>query len=196
MKRAIKDLLIDAIEEIERNMLLKAGIIKSELLYQTDYRQALLFQRALYISWPIEVLESYKLDLEQAQKHGNNLMSEKYARMREIALRETLEIPPLDLLNKRLIEEAVDILLGWEANLCGHYRLLQEKARSLRQKNLDAASVPLVALDVYLFGEFSIYSARTLSLYLKHLIIQERQDINGSMMVYDNMSYLQSSVVV
>ncbi len=65
-------------------MLLKAGIIKSELLYQIDYRQkSTPFSQALYMSWPIEVPRDYKPDLEQARKHGNNLMSEKYARMRE-----------------------------------------------------------------------------------------------------------------
>ncbi len=72
-------------------MLLKAGIIKSELLYQIDYEDNSLFNELAICHGRLKCLKVIS-SIRQAQKHGNNLMSEKYMGNN---FTETPEIPPL-----------------------------------------------------------------------------------------------------
>ena len=121
-----------------------------------------------FLTWPLDLLESYADDLDDADATGRNLLTEKYARMmsstepvryaREIAPR----LPVLDAARVARQDRVVSVQVRWAAEFRERYPRLGAGMRLLRteQDTLDDTS-----FETYLRGELGTYSARTLALY-------------------------------
>ena len=188
---AMRQTLIADIECMEWDMFSSVNNIGGKADCQNDRDQFSVMREASYATWTSEMLESYKDDLEQAASQGVNLMSEKYARMMEVTMPGAIDMPPLPDARRALMDEAMGIVMSWEEELYERYALLRHRARSLTQASEDGSAISGTAFDTYLYGELSIYSERTLRLYVEHLRMQRAAGTNGSMAVYDRMARLQ-----
>jgi hypothetical protein len=134
------------------------------------------------MSWSEAALDSYLDDLEEAEKNGRNLLTEKYARMMEstspleYAQIEHL-LPPLDPKVPPLIDKSVKIVLSWEEELAEKYPYLLARGRPIHSSD---DSLMSTSIETYLRAELATYSPRTLELYYENLLKQKSENINGS----------------
>ena len=185
-----RDELIDSIGKIEWEMFSNVNSMGGKASCQSDPEKFDVMRRCNLLTWPDELLESYRADLDEAVARGANLMSEKYARMMEVTMPGAIDMPPIPTEKRRMINEISDIVLAWEEEAYARYAVLRQRGRSLRQADVDASSISGTAFETYLFGELSVESLGTLRRYLDFVRSQHSQGINGSLLVYENMARL------
>lgn len=183
--------LIDEIERIEWGMFSTVNNIGGKASCQNDPEQFSIMRRASYVAWDEELLQSYLDDLHEAQDQGVNLMAEKYARMMQVTMPDSIEMDPIPKTLMDLMDEAYAIIMEWESVLYERFPLLKKKARNLNQFGDEGGGISDTAFDTYLFGEMSIYSEKTLRLYVRLLKQQLADDVNGSLLIYDDMAKAQ-----
>lgn len=130
-----------------------------------------------FLTWPLELLDSYAADLTEAELTGRNLLTEKYARMmattapqryrRELAPR----LPPLSEDRLALQEEIIAAQVDWAADFMRRYPHLGAGMRVLRSGD---DSEQATSFETYLRGELGTYSERTLAGY-RDLVASERE---------------------
>lgn len=121
-----------------------------------------------FVPWPIALLTSYRDDLEDADRAGRNLITEKYARMMEstdpLAWSERIagRIPRIGPAREALQERTIARQVSWAADFRRRYPRLGSGMRRLRssEDTLDSTS-----FETYLRGELGTWSDRTLRLY-------------------------------
>ncbi len=185
----IKEELIAKIIDLEWIMFQNVSNAGGRASCQDDRDTFRIMRSSQAASWSQEVLESYWVDLLEAQERKRNLLEEKYARMMkytypaEYAAIED-KLTPLDSAEIKLIEDIVEIVMNWESELLIKYPNIVKKGRPLHstEDTMYATSV-----ETYLRGELSTYSQRTLKLYYQHVIKQKSENLNGSEIVLDNM---------
>jgi hypothetical protein len=181
--------VIDVIVDIEWKMFQNVQNTGGRVACQDDYDTFKINRSSQMAGMPEAALESYMGDLAEADKSGRNLLSEKYARMMqstspaEYALVEYL-LPSLDPEVPPLIDRIVEIVLEWEEELSEKYPHILSRGRPLRS---EADTPSDTSKETYLRGELATYSARTLELYLEHLLQQKSDDVNGSGIILENM---------
>jgi hypothetical protein len=184
-----RDSLINVIVDIEWKMFQNVQNTGGRAACQDDYETFRINRSSQMAGMPEAALESYLDDLAEADKSGRNLLSEKYARMMqstapsEYALIEDL-LPPLDPEVPPLIDRIIEIILKWEEELSDKYPNILGRGRPLRS----TADTPSdTSKETYLRGELATYSARTLGIYLEHLLQQKLDDVNGSGIILESM---------
>ncbi|MEK0306248.1 DUF4125 family protein [Bifidobacterium favimelis] len=125
-------------------------------------------RRSQFLVWPLDLLSSYADDLDQADRSGRNLLTEKYGRMMESTAPEdyrrniTPYLPRLGLERQARQEAIIDREVAWAKDFKGRYPRLGRQMRVLRTSQ-DTGSA--TSFETYLRGELGTYSARTLDLY-------------------------------
>ena len=121
-----------------------------------------------FMTWPEDLLRSYLDDLDEANRVGRNLVTEKYARMMASTApdeyRERIEpfIPRLS--DKRVArqERVIAVQVAWARDFRGRYPKLGAAMRVLTT----AEDTPEdTSFETYLRGELGTYSDRTMALY-------------------------------
>ncbi len=135
-----------------------------------------------FSSWPDSVLRSYLTDLQEAQRCGRNLLTEKYARMMETTSPEEYAriahlLPPLEPEAQVRIEEIAEVVLEWEEALEHRYPHLLGRGRPIRRSG-DSRNV--TSVETYLRGELATYSLATLRYYADCVREQREEGENGS----------------
>nr|WP_317643728.1 DUF4125 family protein [Bombiscardovia apis] len=131
--------------------------------------------------WPRELLDSYAQDLDIADKERRNLLTEKYARMMESTAPEEYRrdiapyLPKLGLERQSQQERIIKQQVAWAADFRSHYPKLGQEMRILRTAD---DTVQDTSFETYLRGELSTYSANTLRLYLKMVLMLAAQRRN------------------
>ena len=127
-------------------------------------------RRAQFDAWPDEALDSYADDLADAIQAGRNPVAEKYAYMMEsthpeefAALRDS--VPEVPAEKRALIEQIVEIELGWADQLASTYPHFTGRGRPVRSS---ADTHEVTSIETYSRGELSTYSERTLRVLLAH----------------------------
>jgi hypothetical protein len=138
-------------------------------------------------SWSDAALNSYLTDLQEAQRDGRNLLTEKYARMMEATSPEEYAkiahlLPPLDPEAGKLIEDIVEVALAWEEALAHRYPYVLGRGRPIRRSG-DSRHV--TSVETYLRGELATYSVDTLRLYADHVRKLREDGENGSERILD-----------
>ena len=184
-----KQELIDRIVEAEHRMFTGVPGPGGRAACQDDYKTFEINRSSQSMSWSEAILESYLEDLNEAEKNGRNLLTEKYARMMqstspsEYAAIEHL-IPALDPEAPSLINRIVKVILQWEEALKEKYPYILKKGRPLHSSE----DSPLVtSVETYLRGELATYSLKTLKLYYEHIIREKSENVNGSEVVLYHM---------
>ncbi|MDR1590271.1 MAG: DUF4125 family protein [Oscillospiraceae bacterium] len=145
-------------------------------------------RRGQFDAWSREAAESYLRDLEDAERSGRNLVSEKYIHMmkttepskyEELASRITA---PSDRA-RELAGELSDKLLTQTEALFGDYPHVAGSGRPLRS-SYDFGGV--VSIETYQLGELLTYSERTLGALLRHVLALEGEGVSFAGRVLEN----------
>ena len=121
-----------------------------------------------FMTWPEDLLRSYLDDLDEANRVGRNLVTEKYARMMASTApdeyRERIEpfIPRLSDERVARQERVIAVQVAWARDFRGRYPKLGAAMRVLptAEDTLEDTS-----FETYLRGELGTYSDRTMALY-------------------------------
>lgn len=121
-----------------------------------------------FMTWPEDLLRSYLDDLDEANRVGRNLVTEKYARMMASTApdeyRERIEpfIPRLSDERIAQQERVIAVQVAWAREFRGRYPKLGAAMRVLTT----AEDTPEdTSFETYLRGELGTYSDRTMALY-------------------------------
>ena len=121
-----------------------------------------------FMTWPEDLLRSYLDDLDEANRVGRNLVTEKYARMMASTApdeyRERIEpfIPRLSDERVARQERVIAVQVAWARDFRGRYPKLGAAMRVLTT----AEDTPEdTSFETYLRGELGTYSDRTLARY-------------------------------
>ena len=121
-----------------------------------------------FMTWPEHLLRSYLDDLDEANRVGRNLVTEKYARMMASTApdeyRERIEpfIPRLSDERVARQEQVIAVQVAWARDFRGRYPKLGAAMRVLTT----AEDTPEdTSFETYLRGELGTYSDRTMALY-------------------------------
>lgn len=121
-----------------------------------------------FMTWPEDLLRSYLDDLDEANRVGRNLVTEKYARMMASTApdeyRERIEpfIPRLSDERVARQERVIAVQVAWARDFRGRYPKLGTAMRVLTT----AEDTPEdTSFETYLRGELGTYSDRTMALY-------------------------------
>lgn len=121
-----------------------------------------------FMTWPEDLLRSYLDDLDEANRVGRNLVTEKYARMMASTApdeyRERIEpfIPRLSDERVARQERVIAVQVAWARDFRGRYPKLGAAMRVLTT----AEDTPEdTSFETYLRGELGTYSDRTMGLY-------------------------------
>jgi hypothetical protein len=178
----IRENVIESIIEAEWKMFRDVPNIGGRASCQDDSKTFRIMRAGQAAAWSDAALESYLEDLNEAERSGRNLLTEKYARMMsstsplEYSQIEHL-LPPVDPEAIELIERIVRIVLEWEEELLEKYSYIIKRGRPLFSRE---DSIGVTSMETYLKGELSTYSLRTLELYLDHIQKEQSENVNGS----------------
>lgn len=121
-----------------------------------------------FMTWPEDLLRGYLDDLDEANRVGRNLVTEKYARMMASTApdeyRERIEpfIPRLSDERVARQERVIAVQVAWARDFRGRYPKLGAAMRVLTT----AEDTPEdTSFETYLRGELGTYSDRTMALY-------------------------------
>ena len=121
-----------------------------------------------FMTWPEDLLRSYLDDLDEANRVGRNLVTEKYARMMASTApdeyRERIEpfIPRLSDERVARQERVIAVQVAWARDFRGRYPKLGAAMRVLTT----AEDTPEdTSFETYLRGELGTYSDRTMAMY-------------------------------
>lgn len=121
-----------------------------------------------FMTWPDDLLTSYRDDLERADATGRNLVTEKYGRMmssthpREYAENIEPYIPALSAERVAVQERIIATQVRWASEFRERYPKL---GRAMRVLTTAEDTADATSFETYLRGELGTYSERTLRLY-------------------------------
>lgn len=121
-----------------------------------------------FMTWPDDLLASYRDDLERADAAGRNLVTEKYGRMMfsthpgEYAENIEPYIPALSADRVAVQERIIATQVRWASEFRERYPKL---GRAMRVLTTAEDTADATSFETYLRGELGTYSERTLGLY-------------------------------
>lgn len=156
---------------------------------QEDWQTFHIMRMSQFLTWPLDLQESYKKDLERADSNGRNLITEKYARMMESTAPEIFErtIKPYikPILEPRKSEQEKIILtqVEWAADFRERYPHLGLAMRVLKTSEDTEENT---SFETYLRGELSTYSAETFAKYQVFIEDLTAKNLNLTQMIITN----------
>ena len=182
--------LIDEIVGIEWEMFHTVNNIGGTADCQNQPETFDIMRRSNLMTWPEELLYSYRSDLVGALQAGHNMMTEKYARMMKATSPEEYEnlkrfLPFVTARKQELVDSVANILALWEESVRKRYPFISQNGRQLMHEGEGPGTK--TSFETYVSAELATYSENTLSLYYDHVHSWLEQGINGSERVYENM---------
>ena len=156
---------------------------------QGDWQTFHIMRMSQFLTWQLDLQESYKQDLEHANSDGRNLITEKYARMMESTAPEIFErtIKPYikPILEPRKSEQEKIILtqVKWADDFRNHYPHLGLAMRVLKTSEDTAENT---SFETYLRGELSTYSDDTFAKYQRFVNNLRAENLNLTQMIITN----------
>lgn len=156
---------------------------------QEDWQTFHIMRMSQFLTWPLDLQESYKKDLERADSNGRNLITEKYARMMESTAPEIFErtIKPYikPILEPRKSEQEKIILtqVKWADDFRNRYTHLGLAMRVLKTSEDTEENT---SFETYLRGELSTYSAETFAKYKAFIEDLTAKNLNLTQMIITN----------
>lgn len=167
-----------SIIETEWKMFQKVKGIDGRADCQDQYRTFVVNRLSQFESWPIEVVSSYLLDLEEAVRQERNLVMEKYAWMMEETdpvyfsnIRHLLPDVSDDV--KILANTIVGFYMRWEREVASTYPNVRMHGRPAEEIGDDKFN----SISNYLKCEFYTYSYGTLDLLHKKIVKNPKNNL-------------------
>ena len=159
---------------------------------QDDWDTFSKMRKSQYLTWSIEMLESFLADMKEAAANSWNLITEKYARMEESTAPEKYaqiadKLPPRDDQTKAIVEEIVKIQVGFMEEFAEDYPKVAGTARKIHTYE----DTPYeTSYETYLRGELLTYSPQTLRLYGDYVVEHVRNEKNLAAEIMTNTAML------
>lgn len=156
---------------------------------QGDWQTFHIMRMSQFLTWPLDLQESYKKDLERADSNGRNLITEKYARMMESTAPEIFErtikpyIKPILEPRKSAQEQIILTQVKWADDFRNHYPHLGLAMRVLKTSEDTAENT---SFETYLRGELSTYSDDTFAKYQRFVNNLRAENLNLTQMIITN----------
>lgn len=131
-----------------------------------------LHRKAQFSIFSTRTLQSYLMDIEEAQKSNRNLMTYKYARMDSLILRDN---------DSHLVDEVASIMIEWQRQMEAKYPEIMKRARPITSEKSNSYET---SFENYLKAELETYSEQTLVLLYQDLKKLKAEGKNGSEEVY------------
>ena len=160
---------------------------------QGDWQTFHIMRMSQFLTWQLDLQESYRQDLERANSDGRNLITEKYARMMESTAPEIFErtIKPYikPILEPRKSEQEKIILtqVKWADDFRNRYPHLGFAMRVLKTSEDTAENT---SFETYLRGELSTYSAETFAKYKTFIEDLTAKNLNLTQMIIENTVHM------
>ena len=159
---------------------------------QDDFETFSIMRKSQYLAWPDELLSSYYSDLFTAEKHGWNLIMEKYARMMKNTTPEKYkdlekELPVRSEERIAIQEELIQIQVGWMEEFARQYPNMAGNARSIHSSEDTPYNT---SYETYLRGELGTYSEETFILYGRFIVGLVKENRNLAYEIMQNTAYL------
>lgn len=168
--------LISKIIESEWNMFTTVPNIGGRASCQEDPETFRLMRTSNFEHWSEATLQMYLYNLEDAERTGRNLMTEKYARMDNL-------MPPLNPEVFPLIDKIAAIECKWLEEFLEKFPYINP-ARPIYSRE-DTADV--ISSETYARGELGTYSRVLLELYYKDITKMQLRGLNRVEMIFDTM---------
>lgn len=192
----IKRKLTNEIVEIEYKMFKSLKNIGGEASCQRNYPYFKLMREAQYLTFNINLLESYLEDLHQALNNNYNLLEIKYGFMEETLdpnhFKEiSSRLPQLTKFQKEVIASISDVVL--------EMKNLFDKIPHAKMRDNDSSydTYNNASYETYLKGELASYSEKTLYLYARMLqeLSQNNQNIVSLTVFYTYFLRCYESII-
>ena len=152
-----------------------------------------IMRMSQFLTWPLDLQESYKKDLERANSNGRNLITEKYARMMESTAPEIFErtikpyIKPILEPRKSEQEKIIFTQVRWADDFRDRYPHLGLAMRVLKTSEDTEENT---SFETYLRGELSTYSAETFAKYKTFIEDLTAKNLNLTQMIIENTVHM------
>lgn len=160
---------------------------------QDDFETFEIMRKSQFLTWDTPLLESYWQDLQDGKAKGRNLVMEKYAYMMESTAPEEYKeiaegLPQISEEKARLIEQLVEIQVGWREEFAEKYPHLSGQARIIHTSE---DTLNDISFETYLRGELRTYSMETLVRYGRNVVafVQKGQNMTEEIMRYTTAFY-------
>ena len=156
---------------------------------QGDWQTFHIMRMSQFLTWQLDLQESYRQDLERANSDGRNLITEKYARMMESTAPEIFErtikpyIKPISEPRKSAQEQIILTQVEWAADFRERYPHLGLAMRVLKTSEDTEENT---SFETYLRGELSTYSAETFAKYKAFIEDLTAKNLNLTQMIITN----------
>ncbi len=160
---------------------------------QEDWQTFHIMRMSQFLTWPLDLQESYKKDLERANSNGRNLITEKYARMMESTAPEIFErtikpyIKPILEPRKNEQEKIILTQVKWADDFRNRYTHLGLAMRVLKTSEDTEENT---SFETYLRGELSTYSAETFAKYKAFIEDLTAKNLNLTQMIITNTVHM------
>ncbi|MFP1691097.1 DUF4125 family protein [Gardnerella vaginalis] len=160
---------------------------------QEDWQTFHIMRMSQFLTWPLDLQESYKKDLERADSNGRNLITEKYARMMESTAPEIFErtikpyIKPISEPRKSAQEQIILTQVEWAADFRERYPHLGLAMRVLKTSEDTEENT---SFETYLRGELSTYSDDTFAKYQRFVNNLRAENLNLTQMIITNTVHM------
>ena len=157
---------------------------------QDDWETFDIMRRSQFVVWDRVSLESYRNDLQQAEKQGRNLLTEKYAYMMQDTCPEEYqkiekELPVLSAEKQKLVSELTELQTRWMERFHESHPLFGSQGRSVRKKDAYPGEA---SVETYAMGELSTYSEKTLACLKACYETLEQQEKHPEVLQMDYMA--------
>lgn len=155
---------------------------------QDDYVTFSIMRRSQYMLWTRDMLKSFIIDFNEANKVGWNIITEKYGRMEESTAPEEYakikdSLPAVSDEKKALVNAMVEIQVGMMEEFAKEYPKAATQARSIHTSEDNPYNT---SYETYLRGELLTYSDETLSLYGQFVVDCAKEGKNIARMTMEN----------
>lgn len=180
------------IEEIVKEEWLQFQLINNEggrASCQDDWEQFMIMRKSQFLIWPEEILDSYFEDLISAGLEGRNLLFEKYAWMMESTSPSKFKeishaLPSISQERKERVDKCSFVQAKWGEEFALKYPNMAGNGRVLYSKD----DTPwLTSIETYARGELLSYSEKTEILYCDFILFNEKNGVNLTKTVRENM---------
>ena len=192
------DNIILEIIDIEWEMMQKVQGRDGKTECQKKPKTFMQMRASQFYAWNLEILESYRNDLENARIVGRNLLTEKYAYMMKYTDPEEYAkikeyLPLVHPEKEKIAEEIIVILMTLRLDFNQKYPKIAQRARGTSSSEDTEQDT---SYETYLRGELYTYSLKTTQLLLIHILKETEAHHNfvKKIMEYTVKSYGYSSL--
>lgn len=189
-------------KEQERNAVIQDIVVREWAMFdrvsnaggragcQDDWETFDIMRRSQFSIWDRGSLEAYQEDLEQAQREGRNLLTEKYGYMMQDTCPEEYKqiadrLPVLSEEKKKLVSELTELQTRWMEAFHRTHPLFGGRGRAVRKAE---AAPGNASVETYAMGELSTYSEKTLRCLKTCLETLEKQEEHPETFTMDYMA--------